>query len=113
MKPRSPCLKIITSFAIVVLVLLIIYIGSYVVLSVNGCYEPYEIGPGRVKLYGWSPYWFTTEYKWNTWLMNVYLPLWVFDQRFWHTYDEADSGKYPIHEVDSKDVWRIYQANKP
>jgi hypothetical protein len=102
--------RISRRFVIVGLALLIIYIGSYVALSIGGCYEPYCIGLGGVKCYAWAPHGFVTDYKWNTMLMIVYHPLMVLDERYWHTYDYQFSGKYPINEVDKKDIWRVYQA---
>lgn len=89
----------------------VLYTGSYLVLTVNGRYEPAVIGTKGVKWYDWAPQGFVKEYKQNTALWTtVYRPLWVLDHWFWHTPDEAYSGKYPINTVEPKDLGKVYQA---
>ncbi len=73
MKPRTK--KIVNTLGIVVLTLLVLYVGSYVALSVGGRYEPGAIGLNGVKSYAWAPYGFVRDYKWNSALMRIYLPL--------------------------------------
>ena len=49
----KPCTKkIVKTFGIVVLTLLVLYVGSYVALSLGVCYEPAGIGLNGVKWYG-------------------------------------------------------------
>ena len=52
-------------FGITLLTLLLIYIGSYALLSSGGCYEPAAIGLNGVKWYGWAPRGFVDHYRWN------------------------------------------------
>ena len=108
MKPRTK--RIVKTLGIVVLVLLALYVGSYLALSANGRYEPAAIGLNGVKSYGWAPYGFVKNYRWNSALIRTYLPLYAIDCNFWHTCDKACSGRYPINEVDSKDIWKVYKA---
>jgi hypothetical protein len=90
--------------------LLSLYVGSYVLLSLGGRYESASIGLGGVKNYGWAPRGFVDDFVWDRSLMRVYFPLYQLDVRCWHTYADADSGKYPINEVAPEDIGRVYQA---
>jgi hypothetical protein len=97
--------------ALLVLVALIVaYAGSYLVLSVKGCYEPALIGLGGVKQYSWAPSGFVVGYEWKRWPAIIYLPLCVLDERLWHTPDKSNSGQYPVDEVRREDIWKLYQA---
>jgi hypothetical protein len=104
------CKHLPLSVPLVLLVLLLIYIGSYVVLSAGGCYEPATIGLNGVKWYGWAPRGFVVGYKWRRCPMIIYAPLLFLDERCWHTPEKSDSGQYPIDEVRGEDIWKVYQA---
>jgi hypothetical protein len=88
------------------------YVGSYSWRSTRGRYEPAAIGLNGVKWYGWAPKGFVTNFKWNRTLMLVYYPLYYFDNRFWHTSDDAYGGKYPINQVTSREIGKVYRAWK-
>ena len=97
-------------FRIVLLILLLVYVGSYVVLSSGGCYEPAAIGLNGVKGYGWAPRGFVDHYRWKRWPAIVYLPLYIIDVRAWHRDAKVNSGRYPVDEVKPKDIWKVYKA---
>ena len=86
--------------AIVCILLALIYVGTYVVLSLAGRYEPAGWGSGGVKWYAWAPRGFVRDYRWNRALMCTFFPLYYLDTHFWHTHDAADSGDYPVNKVD-------------
>jgi hypothetical protein len=90
-----------------VLLLLLTYIGSYVLLSKGGRFEPWAIGLNGVKGYEWAPRCFVVNYKWQRGWMFVYYPLWCLDSRWWHNH----LGQYPIDEVQPEEIWRVYEAS--
>jgi hypothetical protein len=94
-----------------ILLLIVVYVGSYLSRSVRGRYEPGGIGLGGVKWYEWAPEGFVTDFRWNHRLMLVYYPLYVLDTRYWHTIDKADAGTYPVNEVPPEDIWKVYEAH--
>lgn len=106
----TPRAQIFKAGGIVLLVLVVLYVGSYLGLSAAGRYEPASIGLNGVKSYGWAPHGFVTNYQWNRTLEIVYLPLFCLDISIWHTAERAQSGRYPINEVDRKDIWKVYKA---
>ncbi len=109
-KGTSKIMRSVKVFGTPLLILLLIYIGSYVLISSGGCYEPAAIGLNGVKWYLWAPYGFVTNYKWKRWPMILYLPLWGLDMRFWHTQEKVWSGQYPVNEVKREEIWKVYQA---
>ena len=112
MKPRTK--RIVKTFGIVVLTLLVLYVGTYVALSLGGRYEPAGIGLNGVKFYAWAPRGFVTDYVWNHPLMCLYLPLYGLDIHLWHSTLagwEAEYSKYPVNKVESEDTWKVYRAN--
>jgi hypothetical protein len=109
MKKKRPTLKrwllsVLTS-------LILIYVGSYYILSIGGRYEPAGIGLAGVKCYSWAPSGFVKEFKWQSRLMALYMPLYFLDDLYWHTPEKANSGLYPINEVKPGDIWQVYKAN--
>ena len=89
---------------------LVLHAGIYVVLSLNGRFEPATIGLSWVKWYDWAPAGFVTDYKPNKILFWIFLPEWCFDRRFWHRGDDARSGKFPIHmPADVDEVRRAWK----
>ena len=99
------------SVLLVLLVLLLVYAGSYIVLSAAGRYEPGAIGLGHVKTYNWAPLGFVVGYVWKGAPMIIYAPLYFLDTQLWHTNDKLGSGRYPVNWVEGKDVWKIYKAH--
>ena len=104
-------MKTVKWLSIALVALLVIYVGTYLRLSVTGRYEPASIGLNGVKSYAWAPAGFVTDYKWNSAPELIFVPLYALDISFWHTYDLAGSGRYPINKVDQKDIWKVYKAN--
>jgi hypothetical protein len=90
--------------------IVLLYLGSYALLSSRGRYEPTATGLNGVKWYAWAPSGFVENFRWSPNLMRVYLPLYVLDCRFWHASDQAEDGGYPINEVADEDVEKIYRA---
>lgn len=88
------------------------YVGSYMWRTARGRYEPASIGLNGVKSYGWAPKGFVTDFQWNHTLMRAYFPLYYFDNRFWHTSDDAYGTKYSINEVATDDIGKVYRAWK-
>jgi hypothetical protein len=102
--------RIVRLLGIVLLTLLPFYVGSYLVLSARGCYEPAGIGLNGVKWYAWAPSGFVVHYNWRRWPI-IYFPLWSLDMHVWHTDAKAKSGRYPVDEVRREDIWKVYEAN--
>lgn len=96
--------------SIVLVLLLGLYIGSYLALSVTGRYEPATIGLGGVKSYGWAPCGFVSKYRWKQSMILMFFPLYYLDCQFWHSSAGAYGGKYPVNEVDMEDIWKVYDA---
>ena len=112
-KGTSGIMRSVKLLGIPLLILLLIYIGSYVLLSSGGCYEPAVIGLDGVKAYDCAPRGFVDGYVWKRWPMIIYLPLWSLDMRLWHTQEKAWSGQYHVNEVKREDIWKVYEAWGP
>lgn len=110
MKLRVRTMISVKSCGILVMVLVALYVGSYIGLSASGRYEPAAIGSNGVKWYEWAPSGFVTDYKWNSSLCRFYGPLWCVDVHIWHTDAARRSGRYPINEVKREEIWKVYKA---
>lgn len=88
------------------------YLASYLILSLQGRYEPADIGLNGVKKYAWAPRGFVSEFNWDATRMQVYFPLYYCDCRFWHTSDDAFDKGYPINKVEVKDIGLVYRAGQ-
>lgn len=86
------------------------YVADYLRRTVYGRYEPWTIGLNGVKTYAWAPRGFVSDFRWNTDLMRFYLPLVILDQRLWHTWEAAESGKYPVNRVGRDEIGKVYAA---
>lgn len=82
--------------------LLLVYVLTYVALSLAGRYQPGGVGAHGVKWYDWAPYGFfdpTHPWKgslrarehptektggWRSYIMTVFIPLWFYDIHCFH-----------------------------
>ena len=89
----------------IIIAILLLYVLSYVVLSVNGCYQPLSVGLNGAKSYAWAPLgfydpdhaWKNSFYAqqhpaektggWRPFMWLAFLPLWELDFRCIHTED--------------------------
>ena len=76
---------------------LAVYIGSYLTLTLFGRREVASSGASGPKTYGWAPYGFydSSAHRW-TYLMYPYLPLYALDIRVWHEDIGAGSKGYDV-----------------
>jgi hypothetical protein len=97
----------------VLTVLLIVYVSTYFVLSLCGCYEPTAWGLAQGKngpvfapkacFYQWAPKGFVHDLEWKTAMLIFFLPLWEIDRFTWHASDKCWSKQgYPVHEVKTE-----------
>jgi hypothetical protein len=76
-----------------------VYVATYLVLSFRGAYMPGTIGMQGIKDWVWIPRYFVDESKQEkTRLVQVFLPLYWLDHRFWHNDATGLSG--PRKELD-------------
>jgi len=83
----------ITAFGVVVLI--IGYVGTYVVLSSGGVYVPYTAGLSGVKDWAWAPKGFSDNaaaLQLESNKVRFFYPIWWFDSHYWHTDHVAPSG---------------------
>ena len=71
----------------------------YLVLSLNGRYEPMGWGLSGVKDYQWAPVGFVKDFKWRMPMIWIFLPDWEVDRFFWHTEDRMYDGKLPANRI--------------
>lgn len=81
-----------------------LYTSTYLVLTLNGRYEPITFGAGHVKTYRWSPAGFDLDYPQapatTRALMRIFLPLYMADISQWHADVRSGyDGDYPIRRV--------------
>jgi hypothetical protein len=97
---------------------LVLYVGSYVVLSLGGQYVPSGWGLGWVKWYAWAPRGFVSGPEGidqNRFPQAFYYPLRILDVRFVHTSRKAYDGNHPVNTVlDDKLRARLkeYEASR-
>lgn len=75
------------------------YCAIYLVLTLQGRYEPAAWGLHGPKWYQWAPWGFVREMRWRETLVLVFLPLWEADRFLWHTSELAYSGRYPANLI--------------
>ncbi len=73
---------------------LICYIGSYVVLSKFGEFQPGVMGIHGPKWYAWCPAGLHSGFRQRWTLYYFYLPLYMTDRNYWHRDGDAWTGKY-------------------
>ncbi|HRH99231.1 MAG TPA: hypothetical protein PLB55_25030 [Prosthecobacter sp.] len=86
------------------------YVISYIRISARGRFEPEFIGLNGVKRYGWAPDGFVSEFKWDHSKLLFYYPLHFIDTRFFHTNDDAYNGRFPINEIPTSEIGKVYRA---
>src|SRR4051812_9988911 len=91
-------------FSSISLALVGLYIGVYLVLSLQGRYEPMEWGLKGPKSYQWAPRGFVREMRWKTAMIGTFLPCWELDRFFWHWEDRMFSGRLPIDKIAEPDA---------
>ncbi len=82
------------SAPLAILAVLVLYIGSYALLSWNGKFVPGCVGSGGVKWYEWMPAGFMRD-QGLTVLPYVYYPLYWLDTRYVHSPEKAYRSTYP------------------
>jgi hypothetical protein len=105
-------MRSLRGFAIVLAVLLTLYVGSYLMRSARGRYEPAAIGLSGIKWYEWAPQGFVrANFQYDFRYHRIYYPLWRLDRRLWHRpIETADETGYPVHEVSDSEVVILYRA---
>jgi len=87
------------------------YVGSPLVLSLLGRYEPDGIGTAGVKWYAWAPQGFQTDFKGNTALTRIYYPLVMLDWFLWHGTTTAEANTfYPINYIPLAEIGKVAEA---
>jgi len=97
---------------LLIAVLLAMYPLSYLVVSMNGYYDPGSLGlaqgPGNTAVfrskfgYSWLPFeghCDLSDFRGapdKAMLSAFYHPLLLLDQRWWHTEELSESGRYPV-----------------
>jgi hypothetical protein len=95
---------------------LVLYVGSYALLSYQGQYVPGAWGLGWVKWYIWAPRGFAsgpmgTEH--NRSMQVVFLPLWWIDMQLVHKSDQVPHERYPINtKLDDELQKRLKQLEQ-
>ena len=108
-EPAAPGLMIKITVGILA-VCACLYCGSYLLCSVQGRFEPVEIGLAYVKGYSWAPRGFVHEYKWNRMHERLYYGLWFLDTHLWHKSGPSPDLEYPVHEpTDMEEVYRAWK----
>ena len=88
-------IKIYRCMGKVFAMVLAVYIGSYLTLTLFGRPEVATSGLSGPKTYGWAPYGFfdSSAHHWTK-LMFPYFPLYVIDIRVWHKDIPAGTKRY-------------------
>ena len=95
-----------------------VYVGSYVVLSLGGRFEPSTTGLRgvegsvaiSVRTFIWKPAGFSNHFKTRWSLVYFYLPIYFLDIHFWHGYEDAYGRKYPTSEPSNATEWRAWSG---
>jgi len=91
--------------------MLVLYVGTYICLSVSGRYIPSEIGPGadgkmHAKWYYWAPAGIFTGFRLHPSLLYFYAPLWTADRAYWHCDGYSFmTGRYPTSKPVNRAEW--------
>ena len=76
---------------IAVPIFLVLYLSSYFIISLNEIYRPGCVGLNGIKWYEWMPAgYYSEKLEFRRFMFNIYAPLWMLDQRYWH----KESGSF-------------------
>jgi len=100
-----------------VLLAFLVYFGSYLILSINGRYEPGEINirTNEIEMYYWAPYGFVTDYRVSMILNYAYMLPIRLDYHFWHHHQLAVNmhhgyNCYPVNPVARYEVDKVIRV---
>jgi hypothetical protein len=91
---RSPTTRQ-SGIVIGLLAMVLLYVSSYVALSLCGRYEPLIFGADGPKWYGWIPAGFGGPAELHTIPCTIYFPLLVLDRKLWHRWTKTDPSSFP------------------
>jgi hypothetical protein len=98
-------------YVVAALIFMLIYVGSYLILSVNGHFAPGATGTNGIKWLEWVPAGFSEGFRRRRPVYWSYLPLWVLDQRMWHVEDgSARSLSYPVRIPKTAAEWAEFRS---
>ena len=83
--------------------LLALYAFVYLLLSLNGRYEPIDWGVRGPKGYMWAPAGFVDDLKWRKPMIGTFLPFWEIDRFIWHSEERMYDGKLPVNKIAEQD----------
>lgn len=89
---RHPAVRYFARWAVILVAL---YAGSYLVLTVQGTYAPSAYGASGPKFYEWYPRGFAFNGRVGEALCLFYAPLWALDNTVWHDGAKRRSGRHP------------------
>ena len=92
-------------FAGCFVIILILYVGSYVSLTAKGQYVPEMYSSWGINSYAWAPEGMVCKEtrKWSRGFNYFYYPLLHLDWKFWHTREkgfESDAAKKEIERIE-------------
>lgn len=96
-----------------VTVVMLVYIGTYVILSSAGQYVPGSWWLGWVKHYIWAPHGFVAGpagIEQRRLPQMLFLPLWWVDMRFVHSSSKAGDDQYPINTLLDEELQKRLKA---
>ena len=80
----------------VIATLAIIYPAIYGFMSYMGRYVPVFGGTYGPADYSWAPRGFTSNTGWNYRVLGFFRPLYILDNKYWHTASAMELRQYPI-----------------
>ncbi len=96
--------------AVALVIVLVIYVGSYAGVSAFGEFHPGVIGSGGIKWYCWVPAGFSRGFRLRKPLFYAYLPLYRLDVTYWHRFGDAYGGRYPVVTPATRQEWDEWEA---
>jgi hypothetical protein len=85
-----------SGFVVGLLAVVLLYVSSYVALSLCGRYEPLVFGADGPKGYGygWVPAGFGGPAELYTIPSSIYFPLLCLDWKYWHRWSNSDQSSF-------------------
>ena len=81
------------NYSVIISSLMLSYLISYILLSLNGIYRPAVVGLNGIKWYYWAPYgYYDSNIKPRKFIAIFYSPLNYLDNRFVHNDEHALHG---------------------